>query len=283
MVLSFIKKTVFSIEGIPVTVWMILSIILLFILLLLSLISLIHHLRKRKRKLIEIEENEEEEEKIELIAKEEFIYEESLPQEDIECTDIDEKNAYSLDEAIERLILEDEEDKLEGELEMATAKKETAEKKTAKKEKVEKKEPVKKEAKKEDTKKVTKKAKKKEEQDTLALDIEHMKETSSTSRKAKDAPKKAAKKSKEQEEQDTLALDIEHMKEASAASYRSKVYHIAKRDDGKWQVKFAKGEKAIKTFATQAEAIEYAKQLANNQDGSIAIHKKDGKIRKLKY
>ena len=60
-------------------------------------------------------------------------------------------------------------------------------------------------------------------------------------------------------------------------------YHVAKRPDGKWQVKFAGWEKAIKLFATQAEAIEYAKKLAENQDGSISIHKKDGKMRKQKY
>lgn len=60
-------------------------------------------------------------------------------------------------------------------------------------------------------------------------------------------------------------------------------YHIAKRPDGKWQVKFAGGEKAIKLFSTQAEAIEYAKKLAKNQEGSISIHKKDGKLRKQKY
>ena len=60
-------------------------------------------------------------------------------------------------------------------------------------------------------------------------------------------------------------------------------YHVAKRPDGKWQVKFAGGEKAIKLFGTQAEAIAYAKKLAANQDGSISIHKKDGKMRKQKY
>ena len=60
-------------------------------------------------------------------------------------------------------------------------------------------------------------------------------------------------------------------------------YHVAKRPDGKWQVKFAGGEKAIKLFSTQAEAIGYAKKLAENQDGSISIHKKDGKMRKQKY
>ena len=49
------------------------------------------------------------------------------------------------------------------------------------------------------------------------------------------------------------------------------------------QVKFAGGEKAIKLFGTQAEAIAYAKKLAVNQEGSISIHKKDGKLRKQKY
>ncbi len=68
-------------------------------------------------------------------------------------------------------------------------------------------------------------------------------------------------------------------KEKSAA----RNYHVAKRPDGKWQVKFAGGEKAIKLFSTQAEAIAYAKKLAENQDGSISIHKKDGKLRKQKY
>lgn len=63
-----------------------------------------------------------------------------------------------------------------------------------------------------------------------------------------------------------------------------KNYHVSKRaEDDKWQVKFANGQKAIKLFNTQAEAIEYAKSLANTQDGSITIHKADGKIRKQDY
>lgn len=61
----------------------------------------------------------------------------------------------------------------------------------------------------------------------------------------------------------------------------AKIYHISKRkDDSKWQVKFANGQKAIKLFDTQAEAIEFAKELAKNQDGSIRIHSVKGKIRK---
>lgn len=71
--------------------------------------------------------------------------------------------------------------------------------------------------------------------------------------------------------------------ESKSSKDTAKNYHVAKRPDGKWQVKFAGGEKAIKLFDTQAEAIAYAKKLAVNQDGSISIHKKDGKLRKQKY
>jgi cytoskeletal protein RodZ len=68
------------------------------------------------------------------------------------------------------------------------------------------------------------------------------------------------------------------------AKTAAKVYHISKRkDDGKWQVKFAGGSKAIKLFDTQAEAIEYAKKLADNQDARIVIHKEDGSFRRLTY
>lgn len=72
-------------------------------------------------------------------------------------------------------------------------------------------------------------------------------------------------------------------KKESAEKSVSKNYHIAKRADGKWQVKLAKGEKAIRLFDTQAEAIAYAKSLAERQDASISIHKKDGSMRKQKY
>lgn len=65
----------------------------------------------------------------------------------------------------------------------------------------------------------------------------------------------------------------------------SKVYHITKRkDDEKWQVKLAKGARAIKLFNTQLEAIDFAKKLAeNNEDARIIIHKEDGGFRKLTY
>ncbi len=60
-----------------------------------------------------------------------------------------------------------------------------------------------------------------------------------------------------------------------------KTYHITQRqEDGMWQVKLGGGQKALKRFRTQKEAIDYAEKVSGNQEGSIRVHRKDGKIRK---
>ena len=66
------------------------------------------------------------------------------------------------------------------------------------------------------------------------------------------------------------------------ATYKSvsRVYHISKQASGKWQVKLATGERAIKLFDTQLQAINYAKALVRTQGGSIRIHSVSGKMRK---
>ena len=99
----------------------------------------------------------------------------------------------------------------------------------------------------------------------------------------KEETKKAAPAKKEEAKKAAPAKKAEPVKEEKQ-EITNKIYHISKRkEDDMWQVKFAKGQKAIKLFKTQAEAIAYAKQLANNQDGSISIHKVDGKTRKQNY
>lgn len=57
----------------------------------------------------------------------------------------------------------------------------------------------------------------------------------------------------------------------------NKVYHVSKRQDGKWQVKAAKAQRAIKLFNTKAEAVTYANELAIRQDASTAVHASKGK------
>lgn len=57
-----------------------------------------------------------------------------------------------------------------------------------------------------------------------------------------------------------------------------KAYHLAKRkEDGKWAIKLANGEKAIKLFDTKEEAMAYAKTLSNNQDATLRVHASKGK------
>lgn len=56
-----------------------------------------------------------------------------------------------------------------------------------------------------------------------------------------------------------------------------RVYHVSKRPDGKWAVKFAGGEKAIKLFKTQAEAVAYTEKMADNQGGVTLVHNSKGK------
>lgn len=62
---------------------------------------------------------------------------------------------------------------------------------------------------------------------------------------------------------------------------KTRTYHISKqKTTGDWQVKLAGGQKAIKIFKTQKQAIEYAKELVKTQGGSIRIHMVNGQIRK---
>ena len=57
-------------------------------------------------------------------------------------------------------------------------------------------------------------------------------------------------------------------------NYRT--YHLVKRSDGMWEVKFAGGQKAIKLFRTQKEALAYSEKMAENQGGSVLVHNSKG-------
>ena len=66
-------------------------------------------------------------------------------------------------------------------------------------------------------------------------------------------------------------------KKAAPANDATRTYHVVKRkEDGKWEVKFAGGQKAIKLFDTQKEAIEYSKKMAENQGGAMLVHNSKG-------
>lgn len=88
--------------------------------------------------------------------------------------------------------------------------------------------------------------------------------------KNKPTAKKPAKK-----ELNKSTTKIHPPKKATDDSKR--VYHVSKREDGKWQVKFAGGEKAIKLFKTQKEALDYSKEMTKNQKGALLVHNSKGK------
>lgn len=100
-------------------------------------------------------------------------------------------------------------------------------------------------------------------------------------------PKQTSKKATKEKQENEVVVEVTDDAVTNADESKTKkdehssIYHVTKRKtDGKWQVKYRKGEKAIKLFDTQAEAIAYAKKLAANRDGSVTVHKTTGQIRK---
>lgn len=49
-----------------------------------------------------------------------------------------------------------------------------------------------------------------------------------------------------------------------------------------WKLRKDGAKRVIKSFATKAEALEYAKDLSERNDMGLTVHKKDGKFQKKK-
>lgn len=56
------------------------------------------------------------------------------------------------------------------------------------------------------------------------------------------------------------------------------VWHIMPKGK-KWQIKGVGNEKATKIFDTQKEAIDYARIMVKNNEGTYLVHKATGPIR----
>lgn len=96
--------------------------------------------------------------------------------------------------------------------------------------------------------------------------------------KAKKEVKKVAKKVSKPVVKKATPKKPVAKKSTAKPTINYRTYHLAKREsDGKWQVKYAGGEKAIKLFNTKEEALKYANQMAKNQDGSVLVHASKGK------
>lgn len=76
---------------------------------------------------------------------------------------------------------------------------------------------------------------------------------------------------------------------AQKTSTANAKYHVSQNKDAKsnyfkqWRVRKEGSSKTIKYFETQAEAIEFAEDLAEKSDTTVVIHKLDGSIRKQDY
>lgn len=57
---------------------------------------------------------------------------------------------------------------------------------------------------------------------------------------------------------------------------KAKIYHVSKRDDGKWRVFIAGSDKTIKLFITRKEAEEFCEQMAKNQSATLLVHNSKG-------
>lgn len=124
-----------------------------------------------------------------------------------------------------------------------------------------------------------------------AAPAQPVRQTAPTAQAAKPAPKpqpqiqsKPAEKPAAAQNKETKMEENKAPSTEGRAASTTKTYHISKRkEDNRWQVKAAGAAKAIKLFFTQAEAIDFAKKLAGNQDANIMIHKEDGSFRRLTY
>ena len=59
---------------------------------------------------------------------------------------------------------------------------------------------------------------------------------------------------------------------------RGRNQHVVKHPDG-WVVRGAGNKKVTQVVPTQAEAIEIARQIAQNQGSEVLVHGRDGRIR----
>ena len=100
-------------------------------------------------------------------------------------------------------------------------------------------------------------------------------------KKTAPAKKPVAPVKKEAPAKKPVAAKKPAAKKEEPAKYNGKarVYHISQHENG-FKVKLAGGDRAIKTFRTQKEAIAYAKELVKTQGGTYLIHSLDGTIRK---
>ncbi len=115
--------------------------------------------------------------------------------------------------------------------------------------------------------------KKKKEEKTNKIEKEEVKEVKKDTKPVKEETKAEVKKTATKKE---TTKKVEENKTVTKKSDTKSVYHVSKREeDGVWQVKYT-GGRVIKLCKTKEEAMEYAKNMANNQNGTVIFHPSKG-------
>ncbi len=57
-------------------------------------------------------------------------------------------------------------------------------------------------------------------------------------------------------------------------------YHVAPNIKGKWSVIKSGSIRALRTFCTQQDAIEYGRKLSIDSRSNLVIHRRDGTVQK---
>lgn len=93
------------------------------------------------------------------------------------------------------------------------------------------------------------------------------------------AKKKTAAKKEETAEKPTAAKTAAKTAKAESSADDVRVYHVSRREDKKWEVRIDGGDKALKLFFTQKEAIDYTRKISGRK--RILVHKEDGGTREV--
>ena len=126
-------------------------------------------------------------------------------------------------------------------------------------------------------------------EDTQNNEVNHDETNSSNNETSLEKPEEKVEEAKEETtEKEISETKVEEEEKASKREEPSetllkqrsgefkKVYHVKKVGD-KWEIRLKDGLKAIKTFDTKVEAMNYANSLAKSQNGTILVHASKGK------
>lgn len=101
--------------------------------------------------------------------------------------------------------------------------------------------------------------------------------TKAPAKKQTEVKEEKVKKTQPVKEEPKKEEKVEPVTEDKKVVNNGKTYFLHKRkEDGKWALKYMGGEKVIKLFDTQKEALEYTKARAERNDRAVLVKNSKG-------